>query len=151
MASPARSAPTIIQSLHVAPADWGSYLVRCLASGERLFDATAVMAAIYLAEVFPLKFGHQPPPWQTPSARLFSAAAFALLFVFLLERHGGYRPCLSLLGIRETERVLRVTLQAFLIALVTASLLRIPVSRISVAIALLVSPLLLMLEKWELQ
>lgn len=151
MASSARSAPTIIQSLHVTPAAWGSYFVRCLASGERLFDAITVMAAIYLAEVFHLKFGHQPPPWQTPSARLFSAAAFALLFVFLLERHGGYRPCLSLLGIRETERVLRVTLQAFLVALVTASLLRIPVSRISVAIALLLSPLLLILEKWELQ
>jgi exopolysaccharide biosynthesis polyprenyl glycosylphosphotransferase len=151
MASPAGSAPTIVESLHVAPADWGSYVVRCLASGERLFDGTAVMAAIYLAEVFHLKFGERPPPWQTPSARFFSAAGFALLFVFLLERHGGYRPCLSLLGIRETERVMRVTLQAFLIALVTASLLRITVSRISIAVALMLSPLFLVVEKWELQ
>jgi len=125
--------------------------VRGLASGERLLDAMAVMAAIYFAEAFHLRFRQVAPLWQAHSVRLSSAAVFALLFVFLLERHGGYRPCLSLLGIRETERVLRVTLQTFLIALVTASLLRLPVSRISVAIALLLAPLLLILEKWELQ
>ena len=48
---------------------------------------------------------------------LLSATAFALLFVILLERHGGYRPYVSLLAVRDTERVLRVTVESFLLAL----------------------------------
>lgn len=150
MASPARTA-TSTQFAHVAFADWGSYVVRCLASGERLFDATAVALAIYTSDAINVVLRRQRPPWQSFPDRLFYASGFALLFVFLLDRHGGYRLCLSLLRIRETERVLRVTLQTFLIGLVATSLLRIPMSRGGVAIALVLLPLLIVLEKWELQ
>jgi exopolysaccharide biosynthesis polyprenyl glycosylphosphotransferase len=150
MASPARFATTI-PFPHVPAADWGSYLVRGLASGERLFDAAAVIVALCIAEAVGFATRPPRPAWLTPSARVFCAAGFALLFTFLLERHGGYRPCLSLLAIRETERVLRVTLQAFSIALVTAWLCRIPVPRTMVAIALPSLPLFLTIEKWELQ
>ena len=37
--------------------------------------------------------------------------------VLLLDKHGDYRPCLSLLAVRETERLLRVTIAGFLLAL----------------------------------
>ena len=147
MASPAR---TTTQFAQVAFPDWGSYFVRCLASGERLFDAAAVVLAIYAADALNLALRGQRPGQSLPD-RFFCAAGFSLLFIFLLERHGGYRPCLSLLRIRETERVLRVTIQAFLVALVAASLFRIPVSRSRVGIALVLLPLILTLEKWELQ
>jgi len=150
MATSVRAATTI-QLPHVTAADWGSYAVRCLAGGERLFDAVVVAAAVYTAETLHLAFRRRLPVWQSSSARFFCAAGFALLFIFLLERHGGYRPCLSLLGIRETERVLRVTLQTFLVALVTASLCRVSVSRISVGVALVLAPLSVIWEKWELQ
>ena len=46
-----------------------------------------------------------------------TAAGFALLMVLLLDKHGDYRPCLSLLAVRETERLLRVTIAGFLLAL----------------------------------
>ncbi len=149
MASSARSATTI-QFPPLAAADWGGYLVRCLASSERLLDLAAIIVALYFAEAvaFAIK---ERALWHTPSARFFSAVGFALLFIFLLERHGAYRPCLSLLGIRETERVLRVSLQAFTLALVVASVFRIALSRINLGIALLFVPLLLTTEKWELQ
>ncbi len=150
MATPARSATTI-QFPRIAAVDWGSYLVRCLASSERLFDAAALIAALYVAEAITFAHRAQRPAWLTSSARFFCAAGFSLLFIFLLERHGGYRPCLSLLGIRETERVLRVTLQAFSVALVTAWSFRMSVPRTTVALALPVVPLLLTVEKWELQ
>ena len=40
-----------------------------------------------------------------------------VLMVLLLDKHGDYRPCLSLLAVRETERLLRVTIAGFLLAL----------------------------------
>jgi exopolysaccharide biosynthesis polyprenyl glycosylphosphotransferase len=85
-----------------------------------------------------------------PSTVFLCAAGLALLFVFLLDRYGGYRPSLSLLAIRETERVLRVTLQAFLIALLAAYFCAVPVSRLAFSLALVTVPLFLTLEKWEM-
>ena len=41
---------------------------------------------------------------------------FALLIVLLLEKHGDYQPWLSLLAVRETERLLRVTISGVLLA-----------------------------------
>ncbi len=78
------------------------------------------------------------------------ASTFALLFVFLLERHGGYRPCVSLLAIRETERILRVTLQAFAIALMAAYFLKMTPSRLALGLVLTLVPLFVTLEKWEI-
>ncbi len=132
------------------PADWGGYLARALASGERLFDLIAVLAAVYAADAFSRALHPPSNPGDSRSIVFFCATAFALLFVLLLARHGGYRPCLSLLAIRETERVLRVTLQTFSIALVTAYFCAAPVSRIAVGCALFLVPLFLTFEKWEL-
>ena len=43
-----------------------------------------------------------------------AAAFFALLFVYLMDWDGAYQRGNSLLRIRETERILRVTMKAFL-------------------------------------
>ena len=48
---------------------------------------------------------------------VFSAASLGLLTVLLLDKHGDYRACLSLLAVRETERLLRVTALGLLLAM----------------------------------
>jgi exopolysaccharide biosynthesis polyprenyl glycosylphosphotransferase len=67
-----------------------------------------------------------------------------------MERHGGYRPCVSLLAIRETERILRVTLQAFAIALIAAYFSQLSLSRLALALVLVLVPFFVTLEKWEM-
>ena len=37
--------------------------------------------------------------------------------VLLLDKHGDYRPCLSLLAVRETERLLRLQHWRFLLSI----------------------------------
>jgi len=130
-------------------ADWGGYFARALASGEKLFDLVAVAAAIYAADTLTHRLRPFSRGLHSPSTALLLAAGFGLAFVLLLERHGGYRPCLSLLGIRETERVLRVTLQTFSVALVTAYFCAAPVSRLTIGFAVFLVPVFLTLEKWE--
>jgi exopolysaccharide biosynthesis polyprenyl glycosylphosphotransferase len=119
-----------------------------LSAAERGSDFLAVIAAIYTAYAFSrsLRGGVQ----YAPSKILLGAASFALLFVFLLERHGAYRPWVSLLAIRETERVLRVTLQAFLLALLAAYVCAIAFPRLLFGFALVAVPAFITLEKWEM-
>ena len=83
------------------------------------------------------------------STVLLGAAAFAVLFVILLERHGGYRTCQSLLAVRETERVMRVTLESFFITLLLAYLSALPLPRLVIAFAAIAVPIFVTLEKWE--
>jgi exopolysaccharide biosynthesis polyprenyl glycosylphosphotransferase len=130
--------------------NWDSLLARCLVSGEKLFDAATLIAALYAADALRRWLISDAAPWQSPTAQYGFASAFALLYIVLLERHGGYRRCLSLLGIRETERVLRVTLQTISVALVAAYFLHAGVPRITIGLAGLLVPLFLTAEKWQL-
>jgi len=149
MATPARLGTATTEFVAASPREWTGYLARALAGSEKLFDFATVVTAIYATDAITHRLRPGAPEWRTPSVLLFSAGGFAMLFVFLLERHGGYRPCLSLLAIRETERVLRVTLQSFSIALVAAYLAHAGTSRLSAGVAVVLVPLLLTLEKWE--
>src|SRR5262249_23603882 len=130
--------------------DWGGLLARRLVAGEKLLDAGTLIAALYIADVLRRSLRSEAASWPTPAAQFGFALAFAMLFVFLLERHGGYRPCLSLLGIRETERVLRVTLQTISAALVAVYFLHTGVPRLTIGFAALLVPLFLTVEKWQL-
>jgi exopolysaccharide biosynthesis polyprenyl glycosylphosphotransferase len=148
MSSPTRSltavnAPTFIATTRSVE------LASFLATAEKSFDFLAVLSAVYLADVVYKALESEQAASYAPSNVFFCAAAFALLFVFLLERHGGYRPSVSLLAIRETERILRVTLQAFLLSLFAAYLCALHISRVAFSVALVTVPLLLTLEKWE--
>jgi exopolysaccharide biosynthesis polyprenyl glycosylphosphotransferase len=71
--------------------------------------------------------------------------------VLLLDKHGDYRPCLSLLAVRETERLLRVTISGFLLALPILLAVTKSVPRTLIALALVTVPLLLAAEKWLVQ
>lgn len=80
---------------------------------ERLADLAAVMAATAVAyETYELlRMGRQLH--HSVSTILSAAFAFAALFVLVLDHGGTYKRANSLLRIRETERILRVTVQAF--------------------------------------
>lgn len=75
------------------------------------------------------------------------AVAMAVLFVILLDRDGAYRTGSSLLRIKETERSLRVSAQAFLLVLPVTFFGRYAFSRWVFLIAMLCVPLLQVIEK----
>src|SRR5271165_5618351 len=121
-----------------------------LNAAERGVDFLAIVAAAYCCYALYRRTGAGSQAQYPASAVLLSAAAFALLFVILLERHGGYPPYVSLLAIRETERVLRVTLESFLLALLVAYFTTEHVSRLVLVFALVTVPVFVTLGKLEL-
>jgi exopolysaccharide biosynthesis polyprenyl glycosylphosphotransferase len=114
---------------------------------ERMADLAAVWAAALLAYFVYLflevgRHIHYPI-----GAVLISAFVFAAMFVLMLDHDGAYERANSLLRIRETERILRVSTQAFgLVFAVTFSFSHL-FSRWVVALAVVFVPLLLVLEK----
>ena len=120
-----------------------------LATFEKLLDVSAVIAAVFVANAAYTLLEPDRAVYHSTSTIWLCAGSFALLFVFLFDRHGGYLPCVSLLAIRETERILRVTLQAFSIALIAAYFLTVSPSRLAIGLVLALVPLFVTLEKWE--
>jgi FlaA1/EpsC-like NDP-sugar epimerase len=122
-----------------------------LNAAERCVDMVAIIVAVYCASALYrlLRMGSQVQ--YQASTMLPSAAAFALLFVILLERRGGYRPYVSLLAVRETERILRVTIESFLLALLVAYFTTEHISRLVALLALVTVPVFVMVGKWELR
>jgi exopolysaccharide biosynthesis polyprenyl glycosylphosphotransferase len=80
-----------------------------------------------------------------------AVALCGLLMVLLLDKHGDYRPCLSLLAVRETERLLRVTLIGLLLALPMLVGMTRSVPTFAVGAAVVLVPIALAVEKWLLQ
>ena len=74
-------------------------------------------------------------------------SGFALVMVLMLERAGAYRRGNSLLRVRETEQVLRVSAQAFLVTYTATFFTNHLPSRWLLMVALVVTPLALFLEK----
>jgi exopolysaccharide biosynthesis polyprenyl glycosylphosphotransferase len=77
----------------------------------------------------------------------WASCAVALLYVILLDRDGAYRPGSSLLRIKETERSLRVSMQAFLLILPVTFFGSFLFSRWVLLFAMLGVPLLQAIEK----
>ena len=119
MSSPARFL-SAVDSSQFGSTDATRRSASVLASFQKLLDMSAVIAAVFVADAAYTLLEPDRAVYYSTSTIWLSASSFALLFVFLFDRHGGYLPCVSLLAIRETERILRVTLQAFSIALIAA-------------------------------
>jgi exopolysaccharide biosynthesis polyprenyl glycosylphosphotransferase len=75
------------------------------------------------------------------------AFAFAIGMVFMLDRAGAYTRANSLLRVRETERVLRVSAQAFLIVIFVSFFNSFLFSRGLLVLSLALVPLALFVEK----
>jgi hypothetical protein len=114
---------------------------------ERIADLAAVVAATTLAyatyEV--MEIGRQLH--YSASTVFLAAFGFAALFVVMLDHDGAYKRANSLLRIRETERILRVTVQAFGVVFLVTFFLSHFFSRWVVVLALVFVPLLVIIEK----
>ena len=121
-----------------------------LNAAERCVDFLAVISAVYCAYFLYLLSGAGSQVRYPASDVLLPAAGFAFLYVILLERRGGYRPYVSLLGIRDTERVLRVTLDSCLLGLLVVYLGAERLSRLVVLLALVTVPVFVTLGKLQL-
>jgi exopolysaccharide biosynthesis polyprenyl glycosylphosphotransferase len=75
------------------------------------------------------------------------AFGFAVVMVLMLDRIGAYRHGNSLLRVRETEQLLRVSAQAFLLSLAVSFLGSVLFSRWLLVLCLVMVPLALFLEK----
>jgi len=78
---------------------------------------------------------------------LLAVLGFALFFVLMLDRSGAYHSGNSLLHVKETERVLRVSAQSFLVVFPVTFLAQFYFSRGLFLIAFCATPLIVALEK----
>jgi exopolysaccharide biosynthesis polyprenyl glycosylphosphotransferase len=114
---------------------------------ERIADLAAVVAGTTLAyatyEV--MQMGRQLH--YSASTVFLAAFGFAALFVLMLDHDGAYKRANSLLRIRETERILRVTVRAFGIIFLVSFFFSQLFSRWIVVLAFVLVPLLAIIEK----
>lgn len=83
-----------------------------------------------------------------PARSIFGlASALAIVMVLMLDRVGAYRRGNSLLRVRETEQVLRVSAEAFLVTLAVSFLTSNLFSRWLVVLCLTLVPLALFIQK----
>jgi FlaA1/EpsC-like NDP-sugar epimerase len=114
---------------------------RAITSLEVVVDLVTVTLSVLFSYWFYQAFHIGKTVRYAPGQLIPAAVAFAVLFVALLDRDGSYAPASSLLGIRETERVLRVSSIAFSLVFVVTFLSAYPLSRAVLVGAVVVAPL----------
>ncbi len=117
------------------------------ASFERMADFAAVMlgSTLACAAYEFLRMGRRLH--YSAGAVVLTALGFSVVFVLMLDHDGAYKRASSLLRIRETERVLRVSTQAFSVLFPITFFLLPPFSRWVVVLAVVLVPLCLIAEK----
>lgn len=125
-----------------SPAVFRDQFERVLTLIEACLDGATVAAAMFggYAVYHLLQLGRRI---EYSSQELWGMAlAMAFLHVVLLDRDGAYHPGNSLLRIKETERSLRVSAQAFLLVLPITFFSTYPLSRWVFVLALISAPFL---------
>jgi exopolysaccharide biosynthesis polyprenyl glycosylphosphotransferase len=120
---------------------------RTIVWSEAVADLLTVMLAVMLGYFIYNRFGfgkHVHYPLRTVSA---VAGAFSVVIVLMLDRVGAYRGGNSLLRVRETEQVLRVSTEAFLLIFAVSFFSNILFSRWLLLLCLGLVPLLLFVQK----
>ncbi len=114
---------------------------------ERVTDLAAVTTAVFLSYIAYRSMGIGRALHYSVGTVSTSALVFGVVFVLMLDHDGAYKRASSLLRIRETERILRVTIQAFGIVLPASFFFSFLFSRWIVILAIVFVPLILILEK----
>src|SRR5712692_10167108 len=119
--------------------------------GIAFFEAATDLVTVTLAVVigylayYNLQLGKHI---QYPVRSVFGVAfAFAIVVLLMLDRVGAYERGNGLLRIRETEQVLRVSIQAFLVVFAASFFTQVLVSRWLLLISVTIVPLSLFVEK----
>jgi exopolysaccharide biosynthesis polyprenyl glycosylphosphotransferase len=114
---------------------------------ERIADLVAVSTAALLAH-YTYELSGIERHFQHPHKVIFGTSlAFAALVVLMLDHTGAYQEGNSLLRIRETERILRMSVQAFGLVFLLALFCNYPLFRWVIALGIIFVPLLLIVEK----
>jgi exopolysaccharide biosynthesis polyprenyl glycosylphosphotransferase len=114
---------------------------------ERVTDLVAIMTAAFLSYSAYRALGVGKGLHYSFGTVSTAALAFAVVFVLMLDHDGAYKRANSLLRIRETERILRVSIQAFGIVLPASFFFSFLFSRWVVMLAIVFVPLMLVIEK----
>jgi exopolysaccharide biosynthesis polyprenyl glycosylphosphotransferase len=114
---------------------------------EIVADIIAVVCAIWASYGLYIFAGWGKHLQASPGVLTSVAVGFAIVMALLLERSGAYHPGNSLLRVRETERVLRASIQSSFIGFALSYFSGHNWSRALVAIALCAVPLFVLFEK----
>jgi len=150
--SPQEAVPTLESKLALvvqgsrrsSPGRFRSHLTKLEVVADFLTVIGAVMASSAVYHL--LGLGKQI--YYPPSVVLGASATFAVVIVLMLDRVGAYSRGTSLLRVRETEHVLRVSMQAIGFMLAVSFFTSFLFSRWLLIIALGLVPLLLFLQKY---
>src|SRR5437868_3119475 len=120
---------------------------RAIAALEALLDLVTIITTVMLGYL--IYYNSQLGKHVQYSIRsVFGVSfAFAILVLLMLDRVGAYERGNGLLRIRETEQVLRVSIQAFLVVFIGSLFSRLLVSRWLLVISVTIVPIALFLEK----
>ncbi len=114
---------------------------------ERVADFVAVWTAALLTHYSYELSGIGKHVQYPPKIIVGTSLAFAVLFVLMLEHAGAYEEGNSLLRIRETERILRMSVHVFGLVFLVAFCFSYPFSRWMIALGIVFVPLSLVFEK----
>src|SRR5579884_3273668 len=120
---------------------------RIVMASEVLVDLLTITASIALGYIAYYHLALGKHIYYTMLTVWGAAFAFAVVMVLMLDRAGAYGHGNSLLRVRETEQVLRVSAQAFLIALAISFSSGFLFSRWLLALCFALVPLALFAEK----
>ena len=126
-----------------AAAHFRSAIVAC----EAAADLLTIVLAVLLGYVGYSSLALGKRIYYPIHAVLALAFAFAVVMVLMLDRIGAYRRGNSLLRVRETEQVLRVSAQAFMVALAVSFFSNVLFSRWLLVLCFTLVPLALFVQK----
>jgi exopolysaccharide biosynthesis polyprenyl glycosylphosphotransferase len=124
-----------------------AHLRRVIGVCEVVADLVTITAAIMAGHSVYVYAHLGKQIYYPPRVVLGAAMVFAIVMVLMLDRVGAYSGGNSLLRVRETEQVLRVSGQALLVAFVFSFLTSTLFSRWLLTICFILVPMLLFLEK----
>lgn len=120
-----------------------------VASADKSLDFLAVWLSICAADAVFQSFAPKRYASYATSTVMLWAACFGVVFVLLLERNEGYQSCVSLLAIRESERILRALTETALVAVLGIRFLGIRIPGWTLLLALITVPLFLAGKKFQ--
>lgn len=127
--------------------DRSVWFERIVTSFEILADLATVIAAVLFAYAFYWHFGLGKTVYYTPAVIRTTALLLGLIFVLRMHADGAYSPGKGLLGVRETERILRFSFQLLLLVFALGVLASFPTSRYVLLLTFMSTPLFLFLQR----
>jgi len=124
-----------------------SHFRRIVGFCEVIADLLTIIAAVVLGYAIYDVLGLGKHVYYSPKTVLVLAFTFAIVMVLMLDRAGAYRGGNSLLRVRETEQVLRVSAETFLIVLAISVFTPFLFSRWLLVFCLSLIPSLLFVQK----